>query len=664
MQHSTVPASAVQASAVQASAVQASAVQARPRAQRSLKRLLLGQPLATADEQHQRLGKPTALAVFASDAISSTAYASEEILLVLVPAAGLTVALDQLIPISLIVMVLLVLVITSYRQTMYAYPSGGGSYVVSRENLGVMPALVAGGSLLVDYILTVAVSVSAGVAAITSAFPVLLPQRVVLCLAFIIVMTLANLRGLKESGRLFAGPTYVYVISLGLLILVGLVRVYTGHLTGLPPNEEAIAEVSGTTELAGLTLLLFLRAFSSGAVALTGVEAISNGVPAFRPPESRNASITLMIMGTILGVYFFGISVLANQLQPSPTHSETLLSVMGRAVFGGETPPYYVLQFATFAILILAANTAFADFPRVTSILAADGYLPNQLANRGDRLVFSNGVLALAAVASLLIVAFGGNTSRLIPLYAVGVFCGFTLSQVGMVRHHQTLRQPGWRRNAAINAVGAVATFVVLAVVLWSKFTIGAWIPAVLIPAIVFLFLRINRHYRQVRAVLVVEPGVTFSRHAHTVVILVGAVNLGVLRAVAYARSMSPDRLIAISVVYSAEDERRVVDEWERFKLPVELRTVYSPFRDLTGPVLDVIDELDETRPDDVVTVVIPELVVEHWWDSALHNQSALIIKSKLRRRPNTAIVSVPVHVALNGTSRSSLQPDRSGAPQ
>jgi amino acid transporter len=622
-----------------------SAVDVRTRPRRSVKRLVVGRPLATDDEQHQRLGKVTALAVFASDAISSTAYASEEILLVLVPATGLTIALHQLIPISLIVMALLIVVITSYRQTIYAYPNGGGSYVVSRENLGVMPSLVAGASLLVDYILTVAVSVSAGVAAIISAFPTLLPERVLLCLAFVIIMTVANLRGLKESGRLFAGPTYVYVFSLGVLILVGLTRVFTGHLNSLPPNEEAIAVISGNTELAGLTLLLFLRAFSSGAVALTGIEAISNGVPAFRRPESRNASITLVVMGSILGIYFFGISVLANQLQPTPSHEETLLSVMGRAVFDGQTPPYYILQFATFAILILAANTAFADFPRVSSILAADGYLPNQLANRGDRLVFSNGVVALAAVASVLIVAFGGNTSRLIPLYAVGVFCGFTLSQLGMVRHHRDRRQPGWQRNAAINLIGAIATFIVLVVVLVSKFTIGAWIPAVLIPAIVLVFMRINRHYRQVRAVLTVEPGMTFSRHAHTVVILIGTVNLGVLRAVAYGRSMSPDRLIAISVVYSAEGERRVVDDWERFQLPVELRTVYSPFRDLTGPVLEVIDELDAARPDDVITVIIPELVVEHWWDSALHNQSALMIRAKLRKRPNTAIVMVPVQV-------------------
>jgi amino acid transporter len=609
------------------------------------KRTIVGTPLASADEQHQRLGIPVALAVFASDAISSTAYASEEILIVLVPAAGLSVALDQLIPISLIVMVLLVLVISSYRQTIYAYPSGGGSYVVSRENLGETPSLVAGASLLVDYILTVAVSVSAGVAAITSAFPVLRPERVEICLGFIAIMTIANLRGLKESGRLFAGPTYVYVVSLALLIVVGLIRVVTGHLDPLPPNTEAIDELTGGGELAGLTVLLFLRAFSSGAVALTGIEAISNGVPAFKKPESRNASRTLILMGTILGSFFFGISVLAHQLRPTPSDGETLLSVMGRAVFSGETVPYYILQFATLAILILAANTAFADFPRVGSILAADGYLPVQLANRGDRLVFSNGILSLAAVASLLIVVFAGDTSKLIPLYAVGVFCGFTLSQIGMVKHHQTIQEPGWKRHAVINSVGAAATFVVLLVVLVSKFTIGAWIPAVLIPIIVIVFRRIKRHYGKICAALRTEPGDIVPRHSHTVVILVGSVNLGVLKAVAYARSMSPDRLVAISVVTSAEEEEQLVDAWEAFDLPVELRTIFSPFRDLTGPVMQMIDELDAERPDDVVTVVIPEFVVEHWWDQALHNQSALLIRSKLRQRPNTAILSVPVQV-------------------
>lgn len=624
------------------------------------KQRIVGSPLASADEQHQRLGIPVALAVFASDAISSTAYAGEEILIVLVPAAGLSIALNQLIPISIIVMVLLLLVISSYRQTIHAYPSGGGSYVVSRENLGVTPSLVAGASLLVDYILTVAVSVSAGVAAITSAFPTLRPERVEICLGFIALMTVANLRGLKESGRLFAGPTYVYIVSLGLLIVVGLARVLTGHLDALPPNQEAIDQLTGGGALTGLTLLLFLRAFSSGAVALTGIEAISNGVPAFKKPESRNASITLIMMGTILGSFFFGISVLAHQLRPTPSEGETLLSVMGRAVFSGETAPYYVLQFATFAILILAANTAFADFPRVSSILAADGFLPRQLANRGDRLVFSNGIIALAAVASVLIIVFSGDTSKLIPLYAVGVFCGFTLSQIGMVRHHQKLQEKGWKRNAIINGIGAVATFIVLMVVLVSKFTIGAWIPAVLIPLIVVVFRRINRHYVKIRAALKSEPGDVVPRHSHTVVILVGTVNLAVLKAVAYARSMSPDRLVAISVVNSAEEETAIVDAWEAFNLPVELRTLFSPFRDLTGPVLQMIDEIDAERPDDVVTVVIPEFVVEHWWDQALHNQSALLIRSKLRQRPNTAILSVPIQVSDLGRSTTGVHPESS----
>jgi len=609
------------------------------------KRRLVGQPLATEDEQHQRLGIPTALAVFASDAISSTAYASQEILIVLIPVAGLSIALNQLIPISVIVMVLLVLVITSYRQTIFAYPGGGGSYVVSRENLGETPSLVAGASLLVDYILTVAVSVSAGVAAITSAFPALRPERVEICLGFIAIMTVANLRGLKESGRLFAGPTYVYIIALGALISFGLFRLATGSLEPLAPNTEALNELTGGNELTGLTVLIFLRAFSSGAVALTGVEAISNGVPAFKKPESKHAAATLLMMGTILATFFFGISVLASRLRPTPNESETLLSIMGREVFNGETLPYYILQFSTFAILILAANTAFADFPRVTSILAQDGFLPAQLKNRGDRLVFSNGILALAAVASLLIVVFSGDTSKLIPLYAVGVFAGFTLSQMGMVRHHQRLREPSWKRGVVVNAIGAIATFVVLIVVVVSKFAIGAWIPVVLIPIIVYVFRRIKRHYDEVRKALRVEPGDYVPRHSHTVVILVGSVNLGVLKAVAYARSMRPDRLVAISVVTSAEEETAVVDAWEKFELPVELRTIFSPFRDLTGPVTQLIDELDDERPDDVVTVVIPEFVVEHWWDQALHNQSAMMIKNKLRQRPNTAILSVPIQI-------------------
>jgi amino acid transporter len=618
------------------------------------KRLVVGQPIATSEEHHQRLGKPVALAVFASDAISSTAYATEEILHVLVPLIGMA-ALGYLTPMSFVVLVLLVIVITSYRQTIYAYPSGGGSYVVSRENLGKVPSLVAGASLLVDYILTVAVSVSAGVAAITSAIPELRPERVLLCLGFVALMTLANLRGLKESGRLFAGPTYLYVIMLGGLLLVGFVRYWTGSIEELPVDTEALEEFTGEGPLAGLTTLMLLRAFSSGAVALTGIEAISNGVPAFRKPESRNASITLMIMGAILATYFVGISVLANLLQPTLNEEETILSTLGRAVFGDGSVPYYLLQIATFSILILAANTAFADFPRVASILAQDGFLPRQLANRGDRLVFSNGILALATVAGGLIIGFGGVTTALIPLYAVGVFTGFTLSQSGMVVHHLKEREPRWRAHLAINAVGAVATGIVAIVVVTSKFTQGAWIPAALIPLIVTGFLMIGRHYDKVRTALTVEPTARVGpRHAHTVVVLVGGVNRGVMQAVAYARSMSPDKLLALSVVTSAEDEEQLVEAWRRHQVPIELRTVFSPFRDLTQPILTALDELDAERPDDVITVVLPEFVVEHWWDQALHNQSALVLKSALRQRPNTVIASVPVQVGhvLEGEQR------------
>ena len=348
-------------------------------------------------------------------------------------------------------------------------------------------------------------------------------------------MTIANLRGMKESGRLFAGPTYIYIVALFALISVGLFRLAPGSLEPLVPNTEALEELTHGNELTGLTVLIFLRAFSSGAVALTGIEAISNGVPAFKKPESKHAATTLLIMGTILATFFFGISVLAHRLRPTPNESETLLSIMGREVFNGETLPYFILQFSTFAILILAANTAFADFPRVTSILAQDGYLPAQLKNRGDRLVFSNGILALAAVAALLIVAFSGDTSKLIPLYAVGCSPGSRSRRSAWSVTIRSCASPSWRRGVAVNATGAVATFVVLIVVIYSKFTIGAWIPVVLIPVIVVVFRRVKRHYTKVRAALKVEPGDHIPRHSHSVVILVGSVNLGVLKAVAYA---------------------------------------------------------------------------------------------------------------------------------
>ncbi|MDP9019400.1 MAG: APC family permease [Actinomycetota bacterium] len=612
----------------------------------SIKRLLVGRPLPSSEERHQRLGKIVALAVFASDAISSTAYATEEILLVLVPLAAMD-ALEYLIPIAVVVVVLLAIVISSYRQTIHAYPSGGGSYVVSRENLGVAPSLVAGAALLVDYTLTVAVSVSAGVAAITSALPALREQRVALCLAFVAVLTAVNLRGVKESGRLFAVPTYVYVLTLGSLLVVGLVRSFTGDLPPLPPNEAALDELThGGALLTGITAMALMRAFSSGAVALSGIEAISNGVPAFRQPESRNAATTLVWMGVILSSFFFGISVLTHRLRPTVEEGgETLLSLIGGAVFGASSPPYFLLQAATAAILILAANTAYNAFPSLSSILAKDGFLPRQLHNRGDRLVYSNGILLLAGAAGLLIVAFGGITTALIPLYAVGVFTGFTLSQSGMVRHHLREREPGWRRNTVVNAVGATATGVVLAVVVVSKFTIGAWIPAVVIPLIVLLLRAIQRHYEEVGAVLRIPDGYQSLPHTHTVVVLVGSVHQGVLAALTYARSLAPDRLLALSVVTSTEESDAMREQWERHHIDVDLELRYSPYRELTNPVLQYLDELDAAYENDIITVVVPEFVLGRWWEQFLHNQSALLLKARLLFRRNTVVTSVPFHV-------------------
>jgi len=628
----------------------------------ALKRLVVGTPLASSEEHHTRLGRPTALSVFASDAISSTAYATEEILLVMVPVVGM-VALDSLVPISLVVAVLLTIVIFSYRQTIYAYPNGGGSYVVSRENLGRGASLIAGAALLVDYILTVAVSVSAGIAAITSAFDELSRYRVPLCLLAIGVMTLANLRGAKESGKLFAPPVYTYVVSLAVLIGYGLFEVFVKGIPPIPENVESLvslAESHGTAIGAdgyplfgGLTLLLLLRAFSSGAVALTGIEAISNGVPAFRKPESHNAATTLVAMGLILGTAFIGLSVVSHNLKPTVSEEETVLSILGRYLyldgpssvgsFGNVL--YYVLQFSTFAILILAANTAFADFPRVSSIIAGDGFLPRQLTNRGDRLVFSNGIVTLAVVAGILIVAFGGVTSALIPLYAVGVFTGFTLSQAGMVLHHRRERERGWRRHEVINAIGATATLVVLGVVVVSKFVYGAWIPVVLIPAIVVVFKAIKRHYDHVARSIAVPEGYRSRRKRHTVIVLVGNVHRGVLDAITYARSLSPDRILAVSVVHDDDQQRAIEEQWQRYEIPVELRTVYSPYRELAGPVMKLVDELDEEWPDDVITVIVPEFVLAHWWEQLLHNQSALVLRARLRLRPNTVVTAVPIHI-------------------
>ncbi len=610
------------------------------------KRLLIGRPIATSEEGHHRLGKKVALPVFASDAISSTAYATDEILVVLLIQAGVgAAAWGRLVPLAIVVAILLVIVVISYRQTIYAYPSGGGAYVVSRENLGETPALVAGAALLTDYILTVAVSIAGGMLAIQSAFGFDSSWRVPLCLALIAVMTVANLRGLKESGGLFAPPTYLYIVMLVLLIVVGCWRIFVDDLPPIPLDqlsEEGQELAEGT---AALSILMLLRAFSSGAVALSGVEAVSNGVPAFRKPESRNAATTIAMMGVILGTCFLGVSVLTSHLHPYRGHDDPSgLAMMAEYIYDGKGVLFWITQLATFAILILAANTAYADFPRLSSIIARDGFLPRQLSNRGDRLVFSNGIIFLAVMAGVLIVVFEGDISALIPLYAFGVFTGFTLSQAGMIVHHFRLREPNWKLSAAINGIGCVATGIVAIVVVVSKFTEGAWIPAVVIPAFVVGFRAIGKHYRRVRTAVSVDRSYRAPRRTHLVLVLVGSVHRGVLDALQYARSLNPERLIAVSVVTDQEEERRLVDAWHEFEIAVPLHTIASPYRELTRPVLDYIDELDAESPDDVITVIIPEFVTP-WTQQWLHNQSALALKARLLYRPNTVVTSIPVLV-------------------
>jgi amino acid transporter len=612
-----------------------------------VKRVLIGTPISSADEGHQRLRKIIALPVFASDAISSTAYATDEMLVVLLGQASIgALAFTKLVPIAVVVAVLLAIVTMSYRQTIFAYPSGGGSYIVSKENLGTVPSLVAGSSLLVDYILTVAVSVAGGVLAIRSAVGWHSTTTTILvCLACIFVMTLMNLRGVKESGAFFAGPTYFYVLMLFLLIGTGLYRVFFKDLGPIPvdilgPEGKELREATKS-----LGLYMLLRAFSSGAVALSGVEAISNGVPAFKKPESKNAASTLVVMATLLGTGFLGISILAAHLKPFRGSEEaTGIALMAQHVFGGRNVLFWMMQIATFTILILAANTAYADFPRLSSIIARDRFLPRQFANRGDRLVYSNGVIFLAIVASILIIVFKGDISKLIPLYAFGVFTGFTLSQTGMVRHHLTHKEPNWKVGLAINALGAFATGLIALIVVVSKFTEGAFIPAALIPLMVWGFRSIGRHYEKCAEVVHAEPGYRATRETHTMVVLVGGINRGVLHGIQYAQSLRPDRIMAVSVVSDDDERKRIEQQWADFNVSIELNVLYSPYRALSEPVMTFIEELDARYNDDIITVVIPEFVTG-WSTQWLHNGSAFALKARLLQRPHTAVVSVPIHI-------------------
>ncbi len=600
-----------------------------------LKRILVGRPLPTAAAPHQRLGKSTALAVFSSDALSSSAYATEEILHVLV-AAGAAVFWMSL-PIALAIGALLVILTLSYRQTIHAYPSGGGAYIVARSNLGETPGLVAGAALLIDYVLTVAVSVAAGIAAVTSAVPGLFPYRVWLCLAAVAIVTVANLHGVKESGRLFAAPTYAFIAAGFLLIGAGLIRYL---VAGAPPAPSAAA---APAVLEPLAAFLILRAFASGCAALTGVEAISNGIPAFRPPESENASTTLTWMSGILLTLFLGITGLAYLYGVVPREEETVISQIARAVFG-DTPIYFAVQAATMLILILAANTSYADFPRLSSILARDRFLPRQFANQGDRLVFSNGVLVLAGLASLLLILFRGETHALIPLYAVGVFLSFTLSQAGMVAHWVALRGEGWSHRALVNGVGAVTTAVALAVIVTTKFWGGAWIVVFLIPLGVAAFRQVHRHYREIGEALQLRQFEVPDRVTQRVVVLVGAIDRGTVNALIYARSLNSEpEAVHVSVDPRATEALKA--RWGLWAGEFPLTILESPYRSLIQPLREYIDELQRKTGADYITLVIPEFVPGRWWQHLLHNQSALLIKAAFLFRKGTVVLNVPYHL-------------------
>jgi amino acid transporter len=610
-----------------------------------LKRLFVGQPLATEQLAHERLSKRIALAVFSSDALSSSAYATEAILLALAVAGPL--ALGYATPISIGIGVLLITVAFSYRQTIIAYPQGGGTYIVSRENLGTIPSLVAASSLLIDYILTVSVSVSASVAAITSAVHPLEPYRIELAMGLIGLVTLANLRGIKESGRMFAIPTYLFIISMFALIGTGLFNIMTGQAA--PAPLPRILPFPPAQEQHAIALFLLLRAFAAGCTALTGIEAIADGVPAFKKPEPRNASITLVIMVAILCTLFLGITVLANTYQIIPDGSpepETANSQLARAIFGSGSIPYYVLQIATMLILVLASNTAFADFPRLAYFLASDRFLPRQFAQRGDRLVFSNGVLALGIVASLLVIAFGAKEQALLPLYAVGVFISFTLSQLGMVQRHLRLRTPGWQRSVVISAFGATITGIVMLILAITKFTEGAWGVIALIPILVLTLRAIHAHYAAVaRQLSLADAATPTPVRRHTALVLISGVHRGVIPALQYALSLAPDNVTAVYVDMDAEATERLKAKWQQWGSGVPLVVLASPYRSLIRPLMQYIDEVDAQYDDDVLTIILPEFIPSKWWQYLLHTQTALLIKGTLLFKRGKVVTSVPYHL-------------------
>lgn len=611
-----------------------------------VRRLLFGRPLETARHKHERLPKFLALPVFASDAVSSVAYATEMILVSLIALGSAAWGLSLLIAGA--IAVLLVIVVTSYRLTILSYPQGGGSYIVSRENLGTAFGLVAAASLLTGYVVTVSVSMSAGVAAIISAYPHLEEYRIHMGVLFVCFVALANMRGLRESGALFAVPTYLFVGSLLFTIVVGLFRWLSGAEISyvVPPDHQLPTE-----PLKVSMIFLVLTAFSRGCAALTGTEAIADGVPAFKPPEARNAAATLVMMAVILVTLFLGITVLASVYRVPPPlgvsghggGAETVVSQIVRAIFLKDAPWfYYLVQYATAAILILAANTAYQDFPRLSSILARDRFAPRQFTSIGDRLVFTNGILALSALAAFLIVYFKGNVNALIPLYAVGVFMSFTLSQAGMSKRLRKLRQPGWRLLSGLSAFGAVVTGCVTLISAYANFFAGAWLVLIIIPGLVYVYYKIHQHYMEMGDQLRLTPD-NFEGPPpvrSTAIVLTAGIHKAILPALEYARTLSHD-CRALYIEIDPSETPLIRDRWEHYGLGIPLVILESPYRSVLGPTLEYLEEAKLERPDYIVTVVLPEFVPKKMWHKLLHNQSGFFLKVALMFRKGIVVTNV-----------------------
>jgi amino acid transporter len=628
---------------------------ARHKSKRSWRTWLIGRPLPTAAAPHQTVGKAVGLAVFGADALSSIAYAPQETLVILT-AAG-TQAFGYAFPISLIITVLLAIVTVSYQQTIHAYPSGGGAYTVAKENLGVPAALVAGAALLMDYILLAAVAISSGVAQIVSAFPFLFQYRVLLSVAFLVLIAIANLRGVKESGNVFAAPTYFFLTMTVLTVIVAFVRYLTGALGAVvdPPQLE-------TLRTEPLTLFLLLRAFSNGTTALTGVEAISNGVKSFKEPRSQNAAVTMIWMSTILGVLFVGIVYLLGVIGAVPSESETVISQLARTAFGDRGWLYLGTITATTIILVLATNTAFAGFPSLSAVIANDGYMPRQLTYRGSRLVFSYGIISLTLVASFLIIIFNASVTALIPLWAVGVFLSFTLSQAGMARHwwnnrllaaSQTVQNDaaprydrGWRWKLIINSLGAITTALVTLIFAVTKFVDGAWIIVLLLPAVVLSFFAVHRHYRTLAHDLSLENyGQPPPAGRHRVILPISGIHQGTLQALEYALALSAD-VTAVHISIDQEQRAALERKWDWWGKGVRLVVIESPYRTFLEPFLEYVDQLCSIlQPNERLTIVVPQFTPRHWWHNLLHTQTAFWLRFSLLSKRGIVITEVPYQV-------------------